>query len=471
MGFLTAASSSLDKQCMPMESAMTISLKVLWAEGLTLDAQHFQQSDLYHEARLRHIAAAINPLAWGVQLARWSIDGVASNSLYAQALTLIFKDGEIYQAPLSDELPLAIDLGKLPATEQSFVFYAALPVVKAHGGNLSSGEVRRNDTRYAPFDAKTQDLYTDGLSTNISYMRKRLRLLSHLDVRDAYECIPVVKVRRKADSSFEIEPTFMAPSVSVDADPAMQEMLRSLLGKLSARAEALFRLQRQPRSHAIEANGDDASSFWMLSSVNAANAALAQCAKSGYCHPQRLFDKMTELAGCLMAFSRKYSIADLPVYDHESPAPGFDTLNTIISELLNTVISSRYVVIPIAFDKAIGPYHLGKIDSALTERKAILYLAVSANMPALKLVANVPRQLKVASPKDVDVLFRSALSGIQLEHMAQVPMEVPVRPNTYYFSLDSRGELYESMMKAQAIGIYAPDTFEELRLELFAIAD
>ena len=125
---------------------MTISLKVLWAEGLTLDAQHFQQLDLYHESRLRHIAAAINPFAWGVQLARWSIEGVASNSLYAKALTLIFKDGEIYQAPLSDELPLAIDLSKLPADEQNFVFYAALPVVKAHGGNLANGLVQRDDT-------------------------------------------------------------------------------------------------------------------------------------------------------------------------------------------------------------------------------------------------------------------------------------------------------------------------------------
>lgn len=450
---------------------MTISLKVLWAEGLTLDAQHFQQLDLYHEARLRHIAGAINPFAWGVQLARWSIDGVDSNSLYAQALTLIFKDGEIYQAPLSDELPLAIDLGKLPANEQSFVFYAALPVVKAHGGNLSSGEVRRDDTRYAPFDAQTPDLYTDALSTNISYMRKRLRLLSQLDVRTAYECIPVVKVRRKADSSFEIDPTFMAPSVSVDADPAKREMLRSLLGKLTARAEALYRFQRQPRSHAIEAHGGDASSFWMLSSVSAANAALAQCAKSGYCHPERLFDKMTELAGCLIAFSRKYAISDLPVYDHESPTPGFDTLNTIISELLNTVVSSRYVVIPISVDGAQGPYHQGKIDSTLTERKAGLYLAVSANMPALKLVTEVPRQLKVASPKDIDVLVRSALSGMQLVHMAQVPMEVPVRPNTYYFSIDSRGELYEAMIKAQAIAIYAPGTFQELQLELFAITD
>ncbi|MGK5024730.1 type VI secretion system baseplate subunit TssK [Janthinobacterium sp. RB2R34] len=448
---------------------MSIALKVLWAEGLTLDAQHFQQLDLYHEAHLRHIAAAINPCAWGVQFARWDLDCVTSNTLQAQALTLIFRDGEVCQAPLADELPLAVDLGQLPADEHSFVFYAALPAFKAHGGNLATDAVSCDTSRYVPFDAQTQDLYTDALSSNVSYLRKKLRLLSHLDVRDAHDCIPVVKLRRKDDGRFEIDPTFMAPSLSVEVDPAMRDMLRSLLGKLSAKAEALYRLQRQPRGNAIEAHSGDVTSFWMLGTVSAAHASLAHCARSGHCHPQQLFEKMTALAGELMAFSRQYAVAQLPVYHHEHPAPGFDALNTIIGELLDTVVSSRYVVIPLDFDKERGPYYQGKIAATLTERKAGLYLAVSAHMPALNLVAEVPRQLKIASPHDIEALIRSALPGLQLVHMAQVPMEVPVRPNAYYFSIDSRGELYEAMMKSQAIAIYAPSTFTDLRLELFAI--
>ena len=116
-------------------------------------------------------------------------------------------------------------------------------------------------------------------------------------------------------------------------------------------------------------------------------------------------------------------------------------------------------------------YHQGKVDATLLDRKAGLYLAVTANMPALNLVAEVPRQLKIASPHDIEALIRSALPGLQMVHMAQVPMEVPVRPNAYYFSIDNRGELYEAMMKAQAIAIYAPSTFTELRMELFAITD
>ncbi|NRR34148.1 type VI secretion system baseplate subunit TssK [Oxalobacteraceae bacterium] len=446
-------------------------LKVLWAEGLPLDAQHFQQLDRYHEARLRHIASAINPFAWGVQLARWSIEGIGSNSLSAQALTLIFKDREVYQAPLSDELPLPIDLSKLPADEHSFVFYAALPIVKAHGGNLASDSPRCGETRYVTFDMPTPDLYTDGISVNVSYLRKTLRLFSHLDVRDAFDCIPVLKIRRRADNTFEIDSTFMTPSLTVDADPAMQEMLRGLLGKLSAKAEALYRLQRQPKGHTVEANSGNVTSFCMLGTVSAASASLSYSAHSGHCHPKQLFEKMTMLAGSLMAFSRKYSVGDLPRYDHESPSPGFHSLNAIIGDLLDTVVSSRYITIPLTVDNENLVYHRGQLDSTLTDKKVGLYIAISANMPALNLVAEVPRQFKIASPLNIEVLVRSALPGLELVHMAQVPMEVPVRPNAYYFSIESRGELYESMLKAQAIAIYAPSTFSELQLELFSITD
>lgn len=464
-------SNSLDVSCLIREDGMALSLKVLWSEGLALDAQHFQQLDRYHEARLQHIASVIRPFAWGVQSGRWTVGGAGDNSLHTHELTLIFKDGEIYQAPFPDEVPPPFDLSHLSAEEQSFVFYAALPMAKSRGGNLAAADAGRNGARYALVDTETPDLYTDGLAVNVSYMTKSVRLLSHLDVRDGYDCIPVVKVRRKANDTFEIDPTFMAPSVSISACPALEEMLRGLIGNLTAKCESLYRMQRQPRGHLIEAPGGDASSFWMLNVAMTAGASLLHMARAGHSHPDLLFERLRVLAGGLMAFSRKYTLSDLPTYDHSNPAPGFQALHSIIRDLLDTVISSRYIVIPLTVSEQGMRYQQGRLDSALVEGKASLYVAVSANMSALNLVAEVPRQLKIASPDDIDSLVRSALPGLQLVHMPQVPLEVPVRPDTYYFSLENRGELYEAMLKAQSIAIYAPSTFAELKLELFAITN
>jgi len=445
---------------------MPLSLKVLWSEGLALDAQHFQQLDRYHEARLQHIASVLNPYSWGVQDARWTIEGVGNTMLSAQSLTLIFRDGEIYQAPFPDALPFPIDLGKLPTEEQSFTFYAAVPLLKAHGGNLASADGKHNGTRYAMTDHETADLYTDGANVNITYMTKAVRLLSDGDVRDGYDCIPVVRVRRKTHGAFEIDPTFMAPCVSIGANPALEELLRSLIGNLTAKSESLYRLQRQPREHAVEVAGNDVASFSMLTTVMSASASLLHIAHNPYCNPERLFGTLKALAGGLMAFSRKYALSDLPVYDHEHPASGFQALHDMVLDLLDTVVHSRYLTIPLTASDAGAGYLLGKLEAV---DKAALYLAINANMPAVNLIAEVPRQLKVAAPEDIESLVRNALPGLQLLHMPQVPLEVPVRPNTYHFSIENRGELYDSMRKAGTMAIYAPGTLADLKLELYAI--
>ena len=89
-------------------------------------------------------------------------------------------------------------------------------------------------------------------------------------------------------------------------------------------------------------------------------------------------------------------------------------------------------------------------------------------MPALELVAAVPVRFKIGSPDDIERIVVSALPGITLTHMPQVPTAVPVRPDTYYFLLSTKNGLYENALKAQAIAIYAPDGMRELKIELIA---
>ena len=44
-----------------------------------------------------------------------------------------------------------------------------------------------------------------------------------------------------------------------------------------------------------------------------------------------------------------------------------------------------------------------------------------------------------------------------------------MRPGSYYFSLEPRGMLYERMLQAHALTVYAPSGLQDLRLELVAV--
>ncbi|MDC8757076.1 type VI secretion system baseplate subunit TssK [Janthinobacterium fluminis] len=449
---------------------MNFPAKVLWSEGLTLGPQQLQQQDRYHEARLRKVAATINPNLWGVYTVLWNVDALAHKLLRADRMSLLFQDGELYEAPDADPLPAPVDLSALPPAETSFTFYAALPLLKPYGGNLADADAARDAARYTRVEADTADLFTDALNVDVAYLRNTVQLLAQAEPRGAYANFPVVRLRRLAAGGFELDPGFMPPCVSIGAAAGLRQLCDNLLGKLKAKIDSLYALQRQPNTDVIEVHSGDIATFWMLHTISTASAALCHYARAAQQHPERLYVELLALAGGLMAFSKKYTLDDLPAYEHGDPAPAFSRVDAIIRDLVDTVISSSVVAIPLWQDENKVTHYRGTLDALKEERKTALIIAVNADMPALELVAMVPTRFKVGSPEDVEQIVTSALPGVTLTHMPQVPGAVPVRPSTYYFAVSDKGALYERMLKARAITIYVPSGMKDLQLELLALA-
>jgi type VI secretion system protein ImpJ len=256
--------------------------------------------------------------------------------------------------------------------------------------------------------------------------------------------------------------------MSVAAAPALARQLDALMQKLQAKIDALYAAQREPTKNVV-VQGGDVSSFWLLQTISAGCASLHHHAKCRAFHPERMYQDLLGLAGGLMAFSRKVRIGDLPGYDHEQPGPAFARLDAVVRDLVDTVISSKYLAIPLVQDAARPSYFEGKLTLDAIDQKTLLCLGVRADFPPLELVAAVPTRFKVGTPDDVSRLVASALPGVELVHMPQVPAAVPIAPNTYYFSLQSKGPLYANLLQAQAVSVYVPSGIRELSLELFAI--
>lgn len=447
---------------------MNTPAKIMWGEGLFLRPQHFQQQDRYHEARLHHTASALHPYGWGVRRLVLDLDALRSDTLRLLELALIFPDGEVCCAPDGDVLPTQVRLDELPATTQAITFHAALPALKPHGDNCAPRDGVAAGARFAQSDYETQDLYSRAADAPVTYLTKTLRLVSDAEPLEAYVSFPLVRLRRVATGGFEPDPAFQPPCVSVDAAPGLRLQLARLMEKLLAKINALYGHHREPSRNVVELRGGDVSSFWLLHTASTGYAALSHLYNQPDLHPERLFEQLLHLAGGLMTYSRSYCLEELPAYRHDDPAPPFARMDQIIRDLLDTVISSKYFAIRLANDRP--SYYLGTLDSGKITAQTTLYLAVAADLPALRLVELVPLQFKLGAPEDVDKFVLSAMPGVKLVHAPQVPSALPVRPDTYYFVLENRGALYENMLKAQAISIYVPNGLRELKLDLIAIS-
>lgn len=443
---------------------MSIGSKILWSEGLTLGPQHFQLQDIYHENRLRRIVATINPHFWGVLSMQWNLDALGHNRLHADTLSVLFPDGDVYDAPGADLLPEPVDLSRLPADIQTFTFYLALPVLDPQGGNAEG------DSRYVRCAAEALDLFSEALAIDVPYLKKQPRLLSHLVARDAHTSVPLIRIGRTEQGGFEMDPSFIAPCVGIGATPALGRMLDGLISAMSAKIEALQRMHRKVSANTYEVSAGDMSSWWMLNIVSTANAQLMHCARSPGHHPEMLYQKLLNVAGGLMTFSDRYKTADLPAYQHASLGEVFADMDTLLRHLVDTVISARYFSIPLVVDRNRPALRRAELDPTRITKETQLCLAVSADMPGLELVAAIPSRLKLGAPENIENIVVSALSGIPVVHMPQVPSAVPVRPNTYYFSLSTKSALYENTIKAGALVVVALEGLPGLRIELLAIS-
>jgi len=447
---------------------MSIPSKVLWGEGLFLRPQHFQQQDRYHEARLRQTAQALHPYLWGVREIAWDHDALKAGKLRLEALSIIFRDGEIVDAPASAPLPPTVDLSRIPPSVPEVTWHAALPSLAPAGGNAAPIGEQHNGARYSQSSREMADLYTQAVGTEVSFLNGAVRLLSDLEPLGAFECVPVIRLRRVVTGGFEPDPTFIPPGVAIASAPALKAMLDRLLDALQAKVQSLQGHMREPSRNVIEFRSGDVSSFWLLHTVSTSAAALMHYVRNPQLHPERLFETLLALAGAMMTYSKQYALIDLPSYQHDDPAQCFSALDAVIRDLLDTVISSRYFSIALTEDKP--SYHLGKLDSGKIDQRTTLYLAVSAALPALELVDVVPLRVKVGAPDDVEKCVLSAMPGVKLTHAPQVPAAIPVQPDTYYFALEGKGMLYEQMLKAQSISIYVPAGIRDLRLNLIAVA-
>lgn len=441
--------------------------KILWGEGLFLRPQHFQQQDAYHERLSRHALLAANPFAWGVRDLDVDFESLKSGVLRFKRIDAIFADGEAYTAPDIDQLPPPLTLDKRIGEEGAQEFFLALHHLNPHGGNCVEHAADSGHARYLNVNRETADLYTDAAEAELKVLSKLALLKGGDEPRDQFVCLPLVRVRRTASNSLELDSGFIPPSVSLRSAPALYHQLQRLINALVAKVAALYGFHREPSKNVIEFRSGDIASFWLLHTASSACAALTHLLRNPDISPERLFQEMLRLAGGLMTFSKGYTLNDLPTYDHDQPGPCFARIDHVLRELLDTVISTRYFAISLSQPKP--AFHAGRLDSEKIDGDTAFYLSVSAAHPQSEIIESVPLRFKVGAPDDVEKLVLSAMSGVRLTHAAQVPAPIPVRPGALYFALDPHGPLYERMLKAQSVMIYAPESYRDLKIEMIAV--
>lgn len=441
--------------------------RILWGEGMFLRPQHFQQQEQFNEYGLAQVMRQIHANPWGLRSASIDNDALRAGLLRVNELDVVYYDGLRVCAPEQEPLPATRDLNEIAASITETVAYACIPSLNAYGGNSSApNAVTARPPRYCSEQVSVPDLYTNALETEITVLRANVRVLISQENRDGYQSVPIARLRKNATGVWALDESYIPPLVAIEGSTPLALMIRRLLDILLVKSQTLTGSHRERVKSIVEYGTSDISSFWLLHTVNRTFPLLNHFSRSG-AHPEALYALLAQLCGELMTFSSTLSLADIPPYDHHNLTDVFEKIDSILRELLETVISNRYAVIPLVNTKP--SFYVGRLESERLVENVDFYLSISSDMPAAQVLETAPMKLKIGSPDDVEKILHSALPGVRLTHAAQTPTAIPVRVGNHYFALEPQGQIFERMLKTRSVCIYVPQALLGMKLELLAV--
>lgn len=439
---------------------------VLWTKGLLLTPQHLQVQDRFLEDLLdfRLDSHVFRPRGFTrLQLDRESL---AQGELAITEAAGILPDGLLFDVPVSDPPPPPKVLEDYWVPDRETLdLHLAIPERRPGGYNVAvDADDGGAGTRYLAEAVLRRDENTGAAEKPIQVARKNFRILADTETLDGFSALAAARVRKLDTGEYQLEPSFVPPTLDIRASDHLMTIARRLLELLSAKSATLSGMRRERKKGLAQFGVSDVANFWLLYTVNTHLPAVRHIFETRRGHPAVLYEELLSLAGALTTFSDRVRPTDLPTYDHGDLSTCFGRLEATIRELLETVVPANHVSLPLRHIES--SVYATALEKDRYLRAPEIFLAVGADMKREELVPMVTERLKVSSEGRMDHLIKQALSGLPLRHVPDPPDTVPIKLENHYFRLEKTGPEWDAIRQARNLAAYVPSEIVAPRLEL-----
>jgi type VI secretion system protein ImpJ len=437
--------------------------KVIWAEGMFLRHQHFQQQEKYFENYIHDKLDVFSSIGWGFTALAIDQQHLALGRLGLNEASGIFPDGTPFDTNTGAEMNQILEL---PRNLHNSLVYLALPL---QGANLSGPTGHLNAdvlAREQLVEQTVKDSFAkEHEGAKILTAKLRLQLLLEKDDRSQYTCIPIGKVLEiHDDGTVVLDANYIVPCLNCAVSPKLHGYIREVYGMLRFRGEELARRVAHPSAQVTGAIQD----FLLLQLMNRHELKMDYFGKKKKLLPEILYEEFITLAGELATFSHPDKrLPTIAAYRH-------DDLQHVFGELMATLRQSLAMIL----DKGVVPLKIQEskqgIKVALITDRSLFdnsdwIVAVKASMNTDALRSRFVAQAKIAPIEKIRDLVGSQLPGIKLESLPVAPPELPYHSGFLYFRLDKNNPLFQHMKESAGFAFYVSADITDIELECWAI--
>ena len=441
---------------------------VIWMKGTFLSPQYLQMQDRFIESSLQFHLDALSFAGYGFRTLQINQEALAAGYLAISEASGMFADGLLFDIPDADQPPSPKPLMKdaFDQDQKSCDIYLAIPHYREKGLNVSMARTQA-DTRYLSEVAMLRDENTGLSEKPVQVARKNFKILVEGESLQHSSSLRVCRVKKTPAGTFEIDHSFSPPLLDFRANPRIEGICRQLVEILAAKSAQLAGSRRQKNLSLAEFGTADIANFWLLYTINSIFPQLQHLFETRHGHPESLFSAMLNLAGSLTTFSKDIHPRDLPRYDHEELGDCFHRLDETIRYLLETVVPSNFISLPLKLTQTSIYGTPLEDDKYFANTK--MFFAINCEAPEDKVISSVPYLVKVCSANHIEHLVQSALPGLPLTHVPRPPSAIPVKVNYQYFSISQSGVCWEAITRSRSLAAYCPGDFPNPQMELLIL--
>ncbi len=434
--------------------------------------QHMQQADLYHEALLRTRLGALTPYDWGVVTLEVDEKALGSGQfqllrffgILPEGLPLVFERGQPEAPPAR---PVEEHFGTTKRTVEVF-----LGIAREHDGVASYGSQEDASTtapRFSVVNRAVPDLLAAESLSQVAFAQRNIRFLFGSEPREDYETIKIAELIRDKTGAVALSATYVPPVLRISASTFITQGLRIILKSMLGKQRELSDTRRHKDAASLEFTGADVTRFLQLSVLNGLIPQVVHAVDAADLTPQLLYLLLCQAVGQLSTFDPEGDPTQLPKFQFTNLRATFKDLFTRLQALLDMVAPSQCLTVPLEARRD-GMY-LARLENQQFLGCTQFLLAVRSELPEGDVAQRLPPLSKIASWVDIQALVSAATPGVPLEVTFRPPPQIPVRPGTVYFLLNTTDAHWKSIQSEQTVAVYLPQPFDpqRTRLELLAV--
>lgn len=449
---------------------MTIN-KPIWAEGIFLSQQHFQQWDHYLEQQQYLQFSSTNGSSYGLIDCVIDEGALLTGHFRLQRCSAIFPGGQVIAYNSATSEPLACKLQKQSA--KTIAIYLAYP---CNGrANQISGytDTTSIPTYYADYRTVSDDFDSER-EREVLFARLNLKLLQENELNEHYINFKIAEVVSDDEMTFQINPDYIPAIMQTKASCALLILLTDVIELLTSKIMHIEDLRRQILLTSDMLTHSDLLYFLVLQIIHPAVLMLQHHRQWPRSSPMEVYQVLTTLLARLSTVNNSQAHYAAPRYNPDKLTEIFSYLIINIRDILIRVIPEKNRPLKLNRESEVL-YSILAIDNGYFSNTThtSFYLAVNVTEidANINWVTQFASQVKIACRASIEAIVAAALPGVRILHTQRPPNKLTTKSGYQYFYLEPQGECWLQIKSDRTLACYIPEPFTTATVEIITVLE